>query len=151
MNGQATAARTGDLASRVAHRRQELGLTREEVALRAGIDVGYLDYFEHSPATALSSDALYRLARALETTRTSLGGGDIGRPPGPGRAGPHPVLETLTHEQCEDHLLAGGVGRVVFSADRGPVALPVNFRFVDGQVVFRTQPTASSASLPEGP
>jgi nitroimidazol reductase NimA-like FMN-containing flavoprotein (pyridoxamine 5'-phosphate oxidase superfamily) len=32
----------------------------------------------------------------------------------------------------------GGVGRVVFVEDRGPVALPVNFRTLDGSVVFRT-------------
>jgi hypothetical protein len=53
------------------------------------------------------------------------------------------VLETLTREQCEEHLLAGGVGRVVFSAERGPVALPVNFAFFDGHIVFRTGATAS--------
>lgn len=145
MSGQATAARSGDLARRITHRREELGLTREEVARRAGMDAGYLDYFEHSPAAALGRGTWLRLARVLETTPASLAGGDVGRPPGPGRAGPHPVLETLTPKQCEDHLVAGGVGRVVFSADRGPVAVPVNFRYVDGRVVFRTQPTASLA------
>jgi hypothetical protein len=144
MSGQPT-GHSGDLARRIAHRRDELGLTREEVARRAGMDMGYLDYFEHNPAAALSIGTWLRLAKALETTPASLAGGDVGRPPGPGRAGPHPVLETLTQEQCKDHLVAGGVGRVVFSAERGPVALPVNFRFVDGRVVFRTQPTASPA------
>lgn len=145
MSRQATAARSGDLARRITHRREELGLTREEVAQRARMDVGYLDYLEHNPAASLGSGTWLRLARVLETTPASLAGGDVGRPPGPGRAGPHPVLESLTREQCEDHLVAGGVGRVVFSADRGPVALPVNFRLVDGRVVFRTQPTASPA------
>lgn len=144
MNRRAT-GHSGDLATRIAHRRAELGLTPEEVARRAGMDVGYLDYFEHNPSAVLSSGAWLRLARALETTPASLAGGDLGRRTGPGRAGPHPVLETLTRKQCEDRLVAGGVGSVIFSAQREPVALPVNFRFVDGRVVFRTQPTASPA------
>ena len=143
MSGQPTGAPMGDLARRIAHRREELGLTREELARRAGMDAGYLDYFEHSPAAVLSSDAVLRLARALETTRAFLTGGHVGRPPGIGRAGAYPVLETLSRDQCEGHLLAGGVGRVVFSTKRGPVALPVNFAFFDGQVVFRTEATAS--------
>lgn len=145
MSGQATAARSGDLARRITHRREELGLTREEVARRAGMNAGYLDYFEHNPAAALGSGTWLRLAKVLETTPASLAGGDVGWPPGRGRAGPHPVLETLTREQCVAHRVAGGVGRVVFLADRGPVALPVNFRYVDGRVVSRTQPTASPA------
>ena len=134
---------TGDLARRVMHRREELGLTREELARRARMDPGYLEYFEQSPAALMSGDVLFRLAKALGTSPISLTGGEIGRPPGPGRAGPHPVLETLTIEQCEEHLLPGGIGRVVFSAERGPVALPVNFRFVEDYVVFRTAETAS--------
>ncbi|MHB1931157.1 MAG: helix-turn-helix domain-containing protein [Acidimicrobiales bacterium] len=145
MSGQATPARSGDLARRIAHRREELGLSREELARRAAMDVGYLDYLEHNPAAAPSSGRWFRLARALETTPASLAGGDVGRPPGPGRAGPQPMLGTLTRAQCEDYLAAGGIGRVVFSTDRRPVALPVNFRFVDRQVVFRTRPTASPA------
>lgn len=137
--------RSGDLARRVLHRSEELSLTREEVARRAGMDPGYLDYLEHSPAAALSSGALLRLAAALETTPASLAGGDRGRPPGAGRAGSHPALETLTTAQCEAHLLAGGIGRVVFSADRGPVALPVNFAFAEHGIVFRTEASTSLA------
>jgi nitroimidazol reductase NimA-like FMN-containing flavoprotein (pyridoxamine 5'-phosphate oxidase superfamily) len=48
------------------------------------------------------------------------------------------VLDTLTREQCDAHLAAGGVGRVIFATTRGPVALPVNFEFTDGEVVFST-------------
>ena len=33
----------------------------------------------------------------------------------------------LAREQCEKYLVLGGFGRVVFIADRGPVALPMNF------------------------
>lgn len=141
-----TAARAGDLGRRVAHRREELGLTRDEVARRAGIDSGYLDYLEDSPAVKLAAGALARLAVALETTPGYLRGGDVDRPPGIGRAGPHPRLEVLSREQCEANLAGGGIGRFVFLAERGSLALPVNFRFVEGDVVFRTGTTGSLAA-----
>ena len=102
------------------------------------MDEGCLGYLERSPHVALSPGALMRLAAALETTLTFLAGGPVDRPLGVGRAGPHPLLEVLTKEQSEGHLDAGGVGRLVLTSARGPVALPVNFRFVDGDVVFRT-------------
>jgi nitroimidazol reductase NimA-like FMN-containing flavoprotein (pyridoxamine 5'-phosphate oxidase superfamily) len=57
----------------------------------------------------------------------------------------HPVLEHLTTEQCEDHLSAGGVGRIVLSTGRGPEAFPVNFIFTDGVVVFRTSDAMTGA------
>jgi nitroimidazol reductase NimA-like FMN-containing flavoprotein (pyridoxamine 5'-phosphate oxidase superfamily) len=134
-----TPARAGDLARRVADRRRELDLTRDEVARRAGMDAGYLDYLEHSPAVALSQNSLIRLARALETTADALRGGGVDRPPGPGRAGPHPHLDVLDREECDAHLAGGGIGRLVFLAEEGPAALPVNFRFFDGDVVFLTR------------
>lgn len=48
------------------------------------------------------------------------------------------ALNVLSREECEAHLAGGGIGRFVFLAERGPVALPVNFRFADGDIVFRT-------------
>jgi nitroimidazol reductase NimA-like FMN-containing flavoprotein (pyridoxamine 5'-phosphate oxidase superfamily) len=131
-------AHVGDLARRVTHRRNELGLSTEELARRAGVDAWFLAYFEQSSDTTLSSGALLRLAVALETTPLTLEGGEVDRPPGSGRAGLHPVLESLTGSQCEVHLAAGGIGRIVLSTGSGPVAYPVNFIFTDGAVVFRT-------------
>jgi len=139
-------ARSGDLARRVAERRREIGSTREDVALRAGMQSGYLDYLEHSPNAALAPEALLRLAAALETTADFLTGGHVDRPPGPGRAGPHPHLDVLSREECELHLAGGGVGRFVFLAPAGPVALPVNFRYLDGDVLFRTRPRGALAA-----
>jgi len=130
---------SSDLARRVAHRRRELGLTRDEVAERAGMHVGYLDYLEQSPAVALTRGSLIRLAGALETSVDSLRGGKVDRPPGPGRAGPHPHLDVLSREECEAHVSGGGIGRLAFLAKDGPAALPVNFRFFDGDVVFLTR------------
>jgi nitroimidazol reductase NimA-like FMN-containing flavoprotein (pyridoxamine 5'-phosphate oxidase superfamily) len=132
------AARSGDLSRRVARRRQELGLTREEVARRAGMEPGYLDYLEHNVA-ALRTGQLLRLAAALETTVVHLRGGDVDRPPGPGRAGAHPHLDVLSREECEGYLAGGGIGHFVFLAPQGPIALPVNFRLLDGDVVFHTR------------
>lgn len=133
------AARTGDLARRVAHRRRELHLSYDEVARRAEMHADYVEYLEHAPFVALGPGALQRLASALETTVDDLRGGTVDRPPGPGRAGPHPHLDVLSREECEAHLAGGGVGRFVFISSDWPVALPVNFRFLDGDVVFRTR------------
>src|ERR1700677_922488 len=44
-------ARAGDLARRVSHRRNELGLTTEELARQAGVDAWFLAYFEQSCGT----------------------------------------------------------------------------------------------------
>jgi transcriptional regulator with XRE-family HTH domain len=134
----APAPLAGDLARRVTHRRSELGVSVETLALRAGIDPGYLRYFERSPNASLSAGTLQLVALALDTTPLALLGGEVDRPPGHGRAGRHPALETLTTDQCNAHLAAGGVGRVVFSSPRGPVALPVNFEFTEGEVIFST-------------
>jgi len=35
---------------------------------------------------------------------------------------------------------------LVFLAERGPVALPVNFRFLGGEIVFRTDPAGPLAA-----
>src|SRR3984885_13912980 len=128
----------GDLARRVTHRRTELGLSTEELAKRAGIDAWFLAYFEQSADTSLSGGALLRLAVALDTTPFFLEGGQGDRPPGPGRAGPNPVLESPTGEQGREHLAAGGIGRIVLSTGSGPIAVPVNFVFAGGAVILRT-------------
>ncbi len=128
----------GDLARRITHRRKELGLTTEELARRAGVDAWFLAYFEQSSDTDLSSGALLRLAVALDTTSTTLEGGQVDRPQGTGHAGINPVLENLTAQECENHLTAGGIGRIVLTTSAGPVAYPVNFVFAGGTVLFRT-------------
>jgi len=142
-------ALAGDLARRVAHRRAELGLSVEELAERAGIDPGYLRYFEANPQAALSAGTLQLIALALDTTPLALLGGEVDRPPGHGRAGRHPVLQPLTTEQCETQLAVGGVGRIVYLSGRGPVALPVNFEYTQGEVVFSTD-EAKAATVEAG-
>ncbi len=114
------ALHTGDLARRIARRRTELGLSVEEVAAKAGIDPDYLRYFEESAGGRLSVGTMLLLALALQSSPEELYGARIDRPPGRGRAGRHPELRELSEDQCGAHLAAGGVGRVVFLAPRGP-------------------------------
>jgi hypothetical protein len=133
-----TVPRTSDLGRRIAERRRALGKRVEEVADAAGVDAGYLRYVEENAAARLSGGTLLLVARALDCTPEDLSGGQIDRPPGYGRAGPHPELRELNPEQCAAHLAPGGVGRLVFVTDRGPVAHPVNFAVSDGDVVVST-------------
>ena len=100
----------------------------EELASQAGIDPGYLAYFESSPDANLSGGTLLLIALALDTTPFELLGAAADRPPGQARAVPHAALNELTPEQCRTHLSVGGVGRIVFATARGPVALPGQLR-----------------------
>jgi transcriptional regulator with XRE-family HTH domain len=143
---KATPVLASDLARRVTRRRKELGLSVETLASRTGIDPVYLGYFERSPNGLLSAGTLQLMAIALDTTPIELLGGEVDRPSGQGRAGRHPLLETLTEEQCDTHLAVGGIGRVVYLSARGPVALPVNFEFTEGQIIFSTD-SAKAATL----
>jgi transcriptional regulator with XRE-family HTH domain len=140
-------ANPGDLGRRLAERRLELGLSREEVAARAGIAPAYLAHLEEDPVAVASRSTLALLSVALEVTPEELGGGGRGHAPGTGPVGGRAVLEAMDRAECEAHLAQGGVGRYVFDAPKGPVAYPVNFTVLDGDVVFRT---ASDISLDPG-
>jgi nitroimidazol reductase NimA-like FMN-containing flavoprotein (pyridoxamine 5'-phosphate oxidase superfamily) len=128
----------GDLARRITHRRQELGLTTEDLARQADVDPGFLEYFEGHSDVQLGRGTLSAIARVLQTSPASLLGGDRNRALGSSSALPGAILEPLTPAQCRAHLGAGGVGRVIFLASRGPVAFPVNYRFSNNEVLFNT-------------
>ncbi|GAA1256703.1 hypothetical protein GCM10009677_03610 [Sphaerisporangium rubeum] len=49
------------------------------------------------------------------------------------------TLHRLGEEECLRLIAPGGVGRVAFGGADGPVILPVNYRVVDGAIVFRTR------------
>lgn len=127
----------GDLGRRAAWRREELGLSTQQVAERAGMSVPYLEYLERCPAP-LTGAALTRLADALGTTPPVLLGADADLPPGHGRAAGPRALKRLNPAECRHLLAPGGVGRVAFTTPSGPAVLPVNFAMVSGTVVFRT-------------
>lgn len=128
----------GDIGRRVAHRRQELGLSREELAERCDMAPGYIAYLEEKPAV-VPPDTLTKLAGGLETTPRQLLGGLSERPPGatPGAAA-SPRLEELDPDECLRLISPGGVGRIAFNGRFGLTVLPVNYRIHEGAIVFRT-------------
>jgi nitroimidazol reductase NimA-like FMN-containing flavoprotein (pyridoxamine 5'-phosphate oxidase superfamily) len=135
----------GDIGRRVAQRREELGLTREDVALRAGSAPSYLQYVEER-AGAPGIGFLLRLADALETTVGNLTGGGMDLPPGIGKAGYHSELVEMTAEECRKRLSTHGVGRVAVSTSDGPAIVPVNYLVMDDIVAYRTAPDAVPAA-----
>jgi nitroimidazol reductase NimA-like FMN-containing flavoprotein (pyridoxamine 5'-phosphate oxidase superfamily) len=128
----------GDVGRRIAERQDELKLTVAQLAERAGVATDYLEYIEHTPTAEPSSSSLLRIALALEMSVSDLLGGSMGR--AQGRAGPAlvPRLITITEEECRELLAGGGIGRVVFRSTGRPVALPVNFKTLAGDIIFRS-------------
>jgi len=49
-----------------------------------------------------------------------------------------PMLEQLSEEESLRLAAGAVVGRIGFTGRYGPVVLPVNFRLIDGAIVFRT-------------
>ncbi|WOX20237.1 helix-turn-helix domain-containing protein [Streptomyces solicathayae] len=129
----------GDIGRRVAARRHELGLSREELALRAGSAPGYIQYLEEQPATP-GVAFLLRLADALETTVPVLTGAIPGGRPYTA------LLRTveLDAAECWDLLDAHGLGRIALTTPDGPAVLPVNYLVTDGEVAFRSSSTSTS-------
>jgi transcriptional regulator with XRE-family HTH domain len=147
--GGGSRAHPGDIGRRVIARREELGLTREQVASRAGMSPGYVRYVEERAADA-STVALLRLAGALDTTPDELRGGGEDQPVGRGQAAYHPALREMNADECRDHLSTHGVGRVAVTTRTGaPVVVPVNYSIVGDDIVYRTSSGAASAP-PEG-
>ena len=150
MSGPGATGDPGDLGRRTAERRRELGLSQEEVAARAAMAPSYLRYLEEEPGGQVTTGTLMRLAAALDTSAEALSGGGRQRPTGGGMPAAHPVLEPMTRADCDTLLEPGGVGRLVFVSERGPVAVPVNFRILDRDIVFRTRAESSLALGAEG-
>jgi transcriptional regulator with XRE-family HTH domain len=137
----------GDLGRRIADQRERTGLSREEAAARAGMAADYLEYLETSATPEPSRGALGRLADALGTTVAALGGAGLSQPPGQAAAAARPMLAELNAGECRGYLAAGGIGRFLFMAPWGPAAVPVNFRMLGHDVVFRT---GARSSLVDG-
>ena len=127
----------GDLSKRVQRRREELHLSREQVAARTGMSLRYLEYLERYPARPSAAD-LRHLAAVLRTTPAALLGAGAQVPPGQSRLQRPPVMERLMSVECRRLLVPGGIGRIAFGTADGPVALPVNFAAVSDSYVIRT-------------
>jgi transcriptional regulator with XRE-family HTH domain len=128
----------GDLGRRVRHRREELGLTRAQVADIAGIDEAVVTYIEEEPAS-VGPQTVLRLAYALDVPDFSLLGSDADVPPE--FAGRRPSLDVLAGPECWRLLDEHGVGRVAFLAepDEPPHILPLNYAVREGFLVLRTR------------
>lgn len=143
------AGEPGGLGRGVARRRQELKLSRDQLAELAGVSVPYLTYLETQRARPTQA-VLQQLAGALQTTPETLLGTGPGWPPGAGGASGRPVLQTLNAAECYDLLAPGGVGRVAFTTADGPVVLPVNYAMAGQTVIFRTAPDTLLAGYLDG-
>lgn len=132
----------GRMADRMAVRRRQLGMSRDELARRAGMSTTYLGEIE-SRAGDFDPGALARLAVVLEMPYEDLMTGRTDAPPGRGGPGAHPVLVRLSEQECWQRLGTHGIGRISYTVGPGkeaPVVVPVNF-LVDGRsVVYRTDP-----------
>lgn len=128
----------GETGRRIAHRRDELGITREELGERAGMAPGYIQYLEESTTTITGGDLL-RLAAALETTVDELLGDGLDGPPGQGPPAVRPELRHLDREECLRLITPGGIGRIAWYGMAGPVVLPVNYRVHNGTIVLCTE------------
>lgn len=129
-----------DVGRRIREHRTRAGLSVAEAADGAGMATSYLSYLEDNPDATPSPGALARLAAALGTSTHAITGAGIDLPPGRQPPAQRPVLETLSAADCRGYLGSGGVGRFLFTEARGPVAVPVNFRMLGDDVVFRTAP-----------
>ncbi|MFF5025284.1 helix-turn-helix domain-containing protein [Streptomyces collinus] len=139
------ASARGDLGRRIERRRTELGLSRAELAFRAGMSEGYLAHLEEHSTAAPDAGTLLWLAGALRTSPAELGGGHTGLPAGIGRAARDPRLSELDEAECRELMSSHGVGRIALCGDGAPVVVPVNYSVVDGAVVFRTHPDSVPA------
>jgi transcriptional regulator with XRE-family HTH domain len=130
----------GDIGRRVQHRREELGMTRAELADRAGIKELAVAYIEEEPLN-LTTTTLLRLAYALDLPDSALLGSDADVPPGFEYAARHPRLDVLAEPECWRLLDDHGVGRIAFLAesDDSPHVLPLNYAVRDHALVMRTR------------
>ncbi|MFE9255285.1 helix-turn-helix domain-containing protein [Streptomyces sp. NPDC006879] len=143
-NAQVTVGRT-DLGRRLAARRQELGLSREEVGERCGADGSYIAYLEeHAAAPAIGS--LIRLADALGITVAELTGAASEYPAGRTAALQNTRLVKLSEGQCRRLLSTHGVGRIALFTREGPAIFPVNYVVAGKDIAFRTSEDALMAT-----
>ncbi|MET9414381.1 pyridoxamine 5'-phosphate oxidase family protein [Streptomyces klenkii] len=130
--------REDTVATRCAVRREQLGLTREEVARRAGMSVPYLRQLETFGGD-FDPAAVMRVAAALDMPYDELVAGPREAAPGQQPAGTSPLLAHLAEDECWQRLGTHGIGRIGMASGPAPVILPVNF-LVDGRsIVYRAE------------
>ncbi|MFJ4989810.1 pyridoxamine 5'-phosphate oxidase family protein [Streptomyces sp. NPDC088732] len=139
-------ASPGDIGRRIALRRQELGLSREEAAARARMAPDHLRYVELEPTAAPQGAELQDLAAALDTSVSELSG-SAESPLGRAQAAEGAELVMLSRKECWALLSTHGVGRVGVLMPEGLTILPVNYVVVDGAIAFRSYPGSTPAAV----
>ena len=122
--GRGESPGAGDVGRRVAQRRRDLGLSRQELAQRARMAESYVEYVEEH-AAHVPSITVSRLASALDTNVDALSG-VVEVPPGQRGSAEEATLVALNERESRRLLAAGGIGRFVFTTRRGPVARAVS-------------------------
>ncbi|MFF9481866.1 helix-turn-helix domain-containing protein [Streptomyces sp. NPDC014733] len=148
-SGPAPPPAGSDLGRRTRARRQQLALTREEVATRAAASPGYLRYVEESDARP-GIAFLLRLADALDTTVAELAGRTVELPPGLAEAAARPEVLALSTTECWARLSTHGVGRIAVTVDGSPAIFPVNYTVTGDKIAFRTAPGSGPAAAAGG-
>ncbi|MBW5480542.1 helix-turn-helix domain-containing protein [Streptomyces bambusae] len=133
-----------DLGRRLAARRTELGLSREELGRRCGADGHYISYLEEHAASP-SMGTLVRVADALGITLDDLTGASADRPPGQSDARRDMALVALDEAECRRLLGTHGVGRIAVFTPEGPAVLPVNYMVAGTTIAFRTAAGTAAA------
>ncbi|MFJ7587541.1 helix-turn-helix domain-containing protein [Streptomyces sp. NPDC097617] len=138
-----SAGRT-DLGRRIAARRTDLGLSREELGQRCGADANYIAYLEERAASPAIS-TLVRMADVLGVTVDDLTGASAGRVRGRSTARLDTALVPLDEDECRTLLGTYGVGRIAVFTPEGPAVLPVNYLIAGADIAFRTAAEALAA------
>jgi hypothetical protein len=136
------------LRRRIEERCDRLGLTREDVAVRAGMAPRYLEYLTDT-APGFDRAGLVRVAAALGMTYRELTEGRADATPGQLAPVARPALVHLTEPECWERLGGHGVGRIALPEEPGPIVVPVNYLVDGASVVYRTEPGAVAA-VPAG-
>jgi len=146
--------RANAVGRKVAARRIALGFSQDDLAARAGMSPGYVEYVEGGGGRP-SEGVLRRLAAALRTTSAELGGTQdlwVVEPELPvvsvtEERPKAPVVSQPSREECLMLMASVPVGRVAFVREGAADVLPVNFTVVDGTIVLLTDPASFLASL----
>ncbi|GAA4990630.1 pyridoxamine 5'-phosphate oxidase family protein [Kitasatospora paranensis] len=118
-----------EVGRRLAIRRTEAGLSTDQVASRSGLP---RDLVEHLEA---GRDILDPLLLAPLAAALGMRVSDLLRPTRPPDAGEPVVLEPW---ECWAKIAPRGLGRVAVARPDGLRVLPVNYRVLDGSILYRT-------------
>lgn len=147
---ESTGPLTAEAIHRMEVRREQLGMTMAELAASAGMSPRYLEHLTEA-GTDFDPDGLMRLAAALQMTSRELVEGRADSPPGQPAASGHPILMTLTPDECWQRIGTHGIGRVALSAEPSPVVFPVNYTVHGRAIAYRTKFGGAAAAEPGSP